>query len=91
MQRDDRSQSLLADSVRAHLLGFKTPLSPTYGNAVGIRMLVAFLVVGVGMFSRFALCSMRWMRAVCLLRTWVSLPRCSRHLSWRNAHSSARL
>jgi len=50
MQRDDRPQSLLADSVRAHLLGFKTPLSPTYGNAVGIRMLVAFLVVGVGMF-----------------------------------------
>ena len=50
MERDDRPQPLLADSVRAHLLGFEAPLSPTYGNAVGIRMLVAFLVVGVGMF-----------------------------------------
>src|SRR5256885_14950749 len=29
---------------------FETPLAPTYGNAVGIRMLVAFLVVAVGLF-----------------------------------------
>lgn len=50
MQRDNRRQSLLADSVRAHALRFETPLAPTYGDAVGIRMLVAFLVVGVGMF-----------------------------------------
>jgi membrane protease YdiL (CAAX protease family) len=56
MERDDRPQSLLADSVRAHLLRFEMPLAPTYGNAVGTRMLVAFLVVGVGMFValRFA-------------------------------------
>jgi uncharacterized protein len=50
MERDDRPQSLLADSVNAHLLRFEMPLRPTYGNAVGIRVLVAFLVVGVGMF-----------------------------------------
>src|SRR6266699_2180299 len=28
---------------------FETPLAPTYGNAVGIRMLVAFLVVAAGL------------------------------------------
>lgn len=50
MQRDNRPQSLLVDSVRAHTLRFETPLAPTYGGAVGIRMLVAFLVVGIGVF-----------------------------------------
>jgi len=50
MERDNRPQSLLADSVRAHLLRFEMPLNPTYGNATGIRVLVAFLVVGVGLF-----------------------------------------
>jgi membrane protease YdiL (CAAX protease family) len=50
MERDDHPQSVLADSLRAHLLRFETPLTPTYGNAAGVRMLVAFLVVGVGMF-----------------------------------------
>lgn len=56
MERDNRPQSLLADSLRAHALRFETPLAPTYGDAVGIRMLVAFLVVGVGMLLalRFA-------------------------------------
>ena len=49
MQRDNRPQPLLADSVRAHALRFETPLAPTYGDAAGIRVLVAFLVVGVGM------------------------------------------
>lgn len=49
MERDDRPQSLLVDSVRAHTWRFETPLAPTYGKAVGIRMLVAFLVVGVGL------------------------------------------
>src|ERR1700681_3476753 len=29
---------------------FETPLAPIYGNAVGIRMLVAFLVVAIGLF-----------------------------------------
>ena len=50
MERDNRQQSLLVDSVRAHALRFETPLAPTYGNAAGMRVLVAFLVVGVGMF-----------------------------------------
>ncbi len=50
MERDNRPQSLLAESVRAHALIFETPLAPSYGNAAGIRMLVAFLVVGVVMF-----------------------------------------
>jgi len=50
MERDNRPQALLADSVRAHLLRFEMPLNPTCGNAAGIRMLVAFLVVGVGLF-----------------------------------------
>ena len=50
MERDDHLKSLLADSVRAHLLRFERPLAPTYGSAAGLRVLVAFLVVGVGMF-----------------------------------------
>jgi membrane protease YdiL (CAAX protease family) len=47
---DNRRQSLLAESVRAHALIFEKPLAPSYGNAAGMRMLVAFLVVGVVMF-----------------------------------------
>jgi len=35
--------------VRAHALRFETPLPPPYGEAAGIRVLVTFLVVGVGM------------------------------------------
>jgi membrane protease YdiL (CAAX protease family) len=50
MERDHRRRSLLAESVRAHALIFETPPAPSYGNAAGIRMLVAFLVVGVVMF-----------------------------------------
>ena len=50
MERDIRPQSLLVDSALAHTLRFEIPLAPTYGNAVGVRVLVAFLVVGVGMF-----------------------------------------
>ena len=50
MERDDRPHSLLADSVSAHLLRFEMPLTPTYGNAVGIRVLVAFVAVGIGLF-----------------------------------------
>lgn len=49
MERDDRPQSLLVDSVRAHTWRFETPLAPSYGDAVGLRMLMAFLVVGVGL------------------------------------------
>jgi hypothetical protein len=50
MEPDNRRQSLLAESVRAHTLRFETRLAPRYANAVGIRMLVAFLVVGIGLF-----------------------------------------
>ena len=50
MEPDNRRRSLLAESVRAHALIFEAPLAPSYGNAAGIRMLVAFLVVGVAMF-----------------------------------------
>lgn len=49
MERDKRPHSLFADSVRAHTLRFESPLAPTYGDAAGIRVLVAFLVVGVGL------------------------------------------
>lgn len=50
MERDGRLRSLLADSVRAHALKFATPLAPAYGEAVGIRILLAFVAVGIGMF-----------------------------------------
>ena len=50
MERDNRRQSLLTESVRAHALLFETRLAPSYGSAAGIRMLVAFLVVGVVLF-----------------------------------------
>jgi len=49
MKRGNRLRSLLSDSVRAHALRFEMPLAPVYGSAAGIRVLVAFLVVGVGM------------------------------------------
>jgi uncharacterized protein len=50
MPQDNHPQSLLADSLRAHALRFETPLAPAYGDAAGMRMLVAFLVVAVGIF-----------------------------------------
>ena len=50
MERDNPRRSMLAESARAHALMFETPLAPSYGNAAGIRMLLAFLVVGVVMF-----------------------------------------
>jgi membrane protease YdiL (CAAX protease family) len=45
-----RLESLLDESMRAHTLRFEAPLAPKHADAVGIRMLVAFLVVGVGLF-----------------------------------------
>jgi uncharacterized protein len=47
---------VLADSARAHALMFERPLSPTYGNEAGMRILVAFLAVAIGLFFalRFA-------------------------------------
>jgi membrane protease YdiL (CAAX protease family) len=50
MERDNPPRSLLADSLRAHALLFEAPLAPAHGEAAGMRMLVAFLVVGVGVF-----------------------------------------
>jgi hypothetical protein len=49
MERGNRLRSLLADSVRAHALKFESPLAPTYGDAAGTRVLVAFLVIGFGL------------------------------------------
>lgn len=50
MERDGRHRSLLVDSALAHLLRFDAPLAPAYGDAVGRRMVVAFLAVGIGLF-----------------------------------------
>jgi membrane protease YdiL (CAAX protease family) len=49
-QPDDRRPSLVAESLRAHTFRFEAPLAPRYADAAGVRMLVAFLVVGVGLF-----------------------------------------
>jgi hypothetical protein len=48
---------LFADSIGAHAMRFEKPLAPTYGDDAGVRMLAAFLVVGIAMpFAlRFAL------------------------------------
>lgn len=50
MEPRNHRQSMLAESMRAHTLRFEARLAPTYDDAVGIRMLVAFLVVAVGVF-----------------------------------------
>jgi hypothetical protein len=50
MERDHRAGLLIVDSMHAHTLKFATPLAPAYGDAVGIRILVAFLAVGIGIF-----------------------------------------
>ena len=57
MKRDHRLRSLLSESLRAHALRFEKPLAPVYGDAAGIRVLVAFLVVGVGLFFALRLVS----------------------------------
>jgi membrane protease YdiL (CAAX protease family) len=49
MQRGD-PPSLLSESLRAHALMFERPVAPAHGEAAGNRMLVAFLLVGVGLF-----------------------------------------
>lgn len=56
MSVGDRLRSLLVESVRAHTLKFTTPLASTYGDAVGIRVLLSFIAVGAGVFFalRFA-------------------------------------
>lgn len=50
MTRANRPGSLLRDTWRAHTLRFGAPLAPDYSAAVGLRMLVAFLGVAVGLF-----------------------------------------
>jgi membrane protease YdiL (CAAX protease family) len=40
-------QSLFRDSIAAHAMRFDRPLAPTYGGGAGLRMLAAFLVVGI--------------------------------------------
>ena len=50
MERDNHAHSWLGDTLRAHALQFKSPLAPTHGQAVGNRILVSFLVVGIGAF-----------------------------------------
>lgn len=49
MEPETRPPSLPADSLRAHALRFETPLAPTYEDAAGNRMLVAFFAVVIGM------------------------------------------
>lgn len=50
MERGNHAHSWLGDTLRAHTLQFERPLTPTYGHAVGSRILVSFLVVGIGLF-----------------------------------------
>ncbi len=50
MHHDNQRQSLLVDSLRAHMMKFSRPLSPAYGDTIGGRMLVAFIAVGVILF-----------------------------------------
>ena len=39
--------SFLRESIAAHAMRFERPLSPAYGDAAGLRVLAAFLVVGI--------------------------------------------
>ena len=57
MEINDRISSFFMDSVRAHALRFERPLAPTFENAIGIHVLIAFVAVAVGVFYglRFAL------------------------------------
>ena len=50
MERDNRRPSLLVDSLLAHALRFERPLAPKYADAIGLRILVAFLLVAIGVF-----------------------------------------
>ena len=57
MERDSRQPSLLVDSWCAHTLRFERPLAPKYEDAIGLRILVAFLMVGIGAFFALRLVS----------------------------------
>ena len=48
--RAHRLRAWLADSLRAHALRFERPLAPEYADAVGNRMLLAFVAVALGLF-----------------------------------------
>ena len=41
--------SLFSDSIGAHALRFEKHLAPTYGDGAGLRILWAFLIVGIAM------------------------------------------
>jgi hypothetical protein len=49
-------QSLFRDSIGAHALQFEKPLAPSYEAAAGMRILAAFVIVGIAMLvaMRFA-------------------------------------
>ena len=49
MQALVRLRGFLCESLRAHALQFATPMAPRHDDAAGVRMLVAFVVVAVGM------------------------------------------
>lgn len=57
MQQDNRRPSLLVDSLCAHALKFERSLAPKYEDAIGLRMLLAFLMVGIGLFFALHLIS----------------------------------
>ena len=48
--------SLVTDSLNAHALRFEKPLAPAYDDGAGLRVLVAFILVGIGLpfLLRFA-------------------------------------
>ncbi len=41
---------MIAESLRAHALMFERPVAPKYADVAGMRMLVAFVAVAVGLF-----------------------------------------
>ena len=49
MENAKALQSLLRDSIAAHTLRFEHPLAPAYGNDPGLRIVAAFLAVGIAM------------------------------------------
>ena len=71
MEHENPPRSLLADSLRAHALLFEAPLAPAHGDAAGMRMLVAFLGVGVGAFYALRMVGSKAVFVVALLATFI--------------------
>ncbi|MEO8383702.1 MAG: type II CAAX endopeptidase family protein [Betaproteobacteria bacterium] len=57
MMQVNNACSLFADSACAHALMFDSPLRPVYDDKTGIRILLAFLGVGLGLFFALRLLS----------------------------------